>query len=85
VLAAVGGASAWRTRLAPLCALQRRALQRRAFSPDPAAHTSPAPHRALQVRVPSAEAPALVRSLVDGVTSWADVAAKYPAQKAADE
>jgi hypothetical protein len=37
------------------------------------------------VRVPLAEAPALVRSLVDGATSWAHVAGKYPAQKAADE
>jgi hypothetical protein len=37
------------------------------------------------VRVPAAEAPALVRGLVDGATSWADAAAKYPAQKAADE
>lgn len=40
----------------------------------------------MQVRVPAAELPALVRRLVDGETSWADVAQKYPAQAAqADE
>lgn len=40
-----------------------------------------------QVRIPSAEVPAVVRQLVDGALLWADVAAKYPevAAKAADE
>ncbi len=33
-----------------------------------------------QVRVPTAEIAALIRSLVDGNTSWEDVQAKYPAQ-----
>jgi glycyl-tRNA synthetase len=38
-----------------------------------------------QVRVPSGEVPQVVRQLVDGAMTWAQVAAKYPAQKAADE
>lgn len=38
-----------------------------------------------QVRVPAGEIPGVIRSLVDSVVSWAEVAAKYPAQKTADE
>lgn len=36
-----------------------------------------------QVRVPVADIAPVIRQLVDGTVSWADVAAKYPAQKAA--
>lgn len=40
----------------------------------------------LQVRVPLAELPALVRRLTDMELSWQEVAAKYPAQaQAGDE
>jgi glycyl-tRNA synthetase len=34
-----------------------------------------------QVRVPVADLPSLLRSLVDGKESWADVAARFPAQE----
>lgn len=37
---------------------------------------------ALQVRVPLAELPGLVRRLTDMELSWEEVAAKYPAQAA---
>lgn len=40
---------------------------------------------ALQVRVPVPEVAPLIRQLVDAALTWADVAAKYPAQKAAAE
>jgi hypothetical protein len=39
----------------------------------------------LQVRVPVADLPLVTKTLVDGLQSWAQVAAKYPAQKAAAE
>ena len=38
-----------------------------------------------QVRVPVADVAAVVRSLVDSATSWADVQAKYPAQAVKEE
>ena len=38
-----------------------------------------------QVRVPVTEIATVVRSLVDGATSWDEVQAKYPAQKTAGD
>jgi hypothetical protein len=37
------------------------------------------------VRVPVDELPLLLRRLVDGDTTWAEVAAQYPAQAATGE
>ena len=34
-----------------------------------------------QVRVPTADLPALLRSLVDGKETWGDVAGRFPAQE----
>jgi hypothetical protein len=39
----------------------------------------------LQVRVPVDEIAPLIRKLVDSAISWQEVAAKYPAQKAAEQ
>jgi hypothetical protein len=39
----------------------------------------------LQVRVPVEEIAQLIRRLVDSAISWEEVAAKYPAQKAAEQ
>ena len=36
----------------------------------------------MQVRVPSSEVAQIIRSLVDGVITWAHAQAKYPAQAA---
>lgn len=49
-----------------------------------APYPRPPPHPAppLQVRVPVSELPGLVRRLTDMEATWADVAAKYPAQAA---
>lgn len=38
-----------------------------------------------QVRLPAVDVPAVARALVDGVRSWADVAAQYPAQAVAED
>ena len=39
----------------------------------------------MQVRVPVADVPGVVRKLVDSQLSWQEVAAKYPQQKAAED
>jgi hypothetical protein len=39
----------------------------------------------VQVRVPVADVPGVVRKLVDSQLSWQEVAAKYPQQKAAED
>lgn len=51
--------------------------------PLPAPFPSPLALHAVQVRVPVSEIAALVRSLVDSTTTWAEVQAKYPAQAVA--
>lgn len=40
---------------------------------------------ALQIRVPIPEVAVLIRSLIDGHSTWADATAKYPAQKTPDD
>lgn len=39
----------------------------------------------MQIRVPMGEIPAVIKALVDGPSSWQEVASKYPGQKTADE
>ena len=49
------------------------------------AHPVTCTHVTVQVRVPLAELPALVRRLTDMELSWDEVAAKYPAQAPASD
>ena len=51
-----------------------------AHPPPPPPHTTLPP---AQIRVPVAELPALVRSLVDGQSTWEAARGQYPAQEAA--
>jgi hypothetical protein len=52
----------------------------------PSPHPHHTPHPVPQIRVPVAEIASIIRSLVDGATTWPEVAARFPAvAKAAAE